>query len=398
LNVFANTGTDCDAYQVMITPLNGGTLTTSLFTIPAGSNTPLNINWNAGINLISATEFCFQVMIMDECGQTECIDTVCYRFEPCKIICEVEASIKPKPCKKFHGKVIIPFTLNYNITQIGNVSCLSGYKILSITPTFGTVTPSGFSLSSMTGSINGFWNTNMSSLAAGTQCFTIVWQNKCDGSTCETKVCFDYKKCPGIIWWHDLQVISKECTKKNEMSISFLVTKYDSNSTSCENFEYIILPSKGMFSEIEITPVRDNTFEYHAIWTVDKSFVDKNYYFELIERNACTGEVDSNMAYAFEPIIDCDHITATDEEQVTKAYSIYPNPSSDKVNINFHQSDYYMINVMDARGVIVQQFELDGLKNQTYLFDLNNLSKGSYIIQIIGTQSQHSEIIQLIDK
>jgi hypothetical protein len=81
--------------------------------------------------------------------------------------------------------------------------------------------------------------------------------------------------------------------------------------------------------------------------------------------------------------------------------SVYPNPASDHVNINFEPDetlDYIpltMIRIQDLTGrVFYQEMVFDPNQQISKVYDVKNLPKGLYIIQVIsGNQSKSTKLI-----
>ncbi|MDD3875606.1 MAG: T9SS type A sorting domain-containing protein [Bacteroidales bacterium] len=72
--------------------------------------------------------------------------------------------------------------------------------------------------------------------------------------------------------------------------------------------------------------------------------------------------------------------------------SLYPNPASDIVNLNFtlNAAARTFVKVYDIRGALVANFELNDVKkgNNDFSFDCSGFNKGSYIVQLVSGQQR----------
>lgn len=80
----------------------------------------------------------------------------------------------------------------------------------------------------------------------------------------------------------------------------------------------------------------------------------------------------------------------TDINSISKNNVIYisPNPSNDKVNIEFIDENNYTVNVLDLNGRMLLNTNNHGLKNQT--IDISMFSSGIYTIQVIDENKNFS--------
>ncbi len=75
-------------------------------------------------------------------------------------------------------------------------------------------------------------------------------------------------------------------------------------------------------------------------------------------------------------------VTASGETEVEEnGASIYPNPSRGRVQLNLGKSTRSEIQVMNARGAVVERRNASGAQNLS--FDLNKYGKGLYLVKII---------------
>jgi aminopeptidase N len=70
-----------------------------------------------------------------------------------------------------------------------------------------------------------------------------------------------------------------------------------------------------------------------------------------------------------------------EENNVPLAFSIFPNPATDKINIDCQDKQCLNLSVYNIVGELVLQRELDGNTNEV---DIRSLAKGVYIIKVSG--------------
>jgi tetratricopeptide (TPR) repeat protein len=68
----------------------------------------------------------------------------------------------------------------------------------------------------------------------------------------------------------------------------------------------------------------------------------------------------------------------------TVDYLIYPNPSSGKFKVSFRNDEVTLIKIFDLNGVLKTEFSVN--KTQEKLIDVTHLSKGNYIVMLLGNQ------------
>lgn len=77
------------------------------------------------------------------------------------------------------------------------------------------------------------------------------------------------------------------------------------------------------------------------------------------------------------------------EEATLNGVSVYPNPSTGLININFENNDDYTIEVTNIIGEIIL---LDKVNSNTNI-DLSNFDKGTYLIKVSNSKSSKTERI-----
>lgn len=79
-----------------------------------------------------------------------------------------------------------------------------------------------------------------------------------------------------------------------------------------------------------------------------------------------------------------------DEVTLTNAISVYPNPTAEKVTVQIdHQNELFSYKVFDINGVLLQQAELTA---QTTTLNVEDLSKGAYILKILKNEKEYQSL------
>lgn len=94
--------------------------------------------------------------------------------------------------------------------------------------------------------------------------------------------------------------------------------------------------------------------------------------------------------YIYNRILDSDEIMALmdydacgpasiEESDIGSLADIYPNPVTDRLNIEFHQEGAYLIKLIDARGKTCFSGHANGIRNIIYT---GRLAEGIYLLQV----------------
>ena len=161
------------------------------------------------------------------------------------------------------------------------------------------------------------------------------------------------------------------------------------NWDSYEGFEYTQLKLWRVTDAtgwIELTTIPANLFSYTDLSIINEPGLD--YLIEIEPADLCTSEKAqdynssrSNKARGeFNPNGDGN---VGVEQYALELIEIYPNPTSDELNILLNSSVSHGVigAIMDAQGKRIRQFVL---KNGLTTVNVNNLEKGMYFIQIPG--------------
>ena len=75
------------------------------------------------------------------------------------------------------------------------------------------------------------------------------------------------------------------------------------------------------------------------------------------------------------------------EETVLSGVSVYPNPSTGSININFENNDNYTIEVTNIIGEIILVKNV----NSNAIIDLTNFEKGTYLVKVFNSELSKTE-------
>lgn len=86
--------------------------------------------------------------------------------------------------------------------------------------------------------------------------------------------------------------------------------------------------------------------------------------------------------------------SAKDLSKLENEFTVFPNPASDVVNLQLSlskQAQTATVRLFDISGKMLQQFQYDNVQKDRYQYRVNNLSSGTYFLQVIteegaGTQ------------
>ncbi|MEI6766017.1 MAG: FISUMP domain-containing protein [Bacteroidota bacterium] len=111
------------------------------------------------------------------------------------------------------------------------------------------------------------------------------------------------------------------------------------------------------------TPFDDNNIWRRNLgW--DKATFNRNYYVKT---------------YGFSVRCICDFASNIENNNFQKEFKIFPNPASDRININYTVTENVKMQIYNIVGAVVIQSELIGGSNE---IDISSLSKGIYIIRL----------------
>ena len=111
---------------------------------------------------------------------------------------------------------------------------------------------------------------------------------------------------------------------------------------------------------------------------VDFPTQDSRYMVEAVDSNGCA-EKEDIWVYV-------DSCNTSVNELFNNQLKIYPNPTSDKVNIELPKGIVVNINLTDLKGRVIHQ-----RKNvlKYHIFNTKDLAKGTYLIKIESTEGEY---------
>ncbi|MEZ4921861.1 MAG: M4 family metallopeptidase [Crocinitomicaceae bacterium] len=74
------------------------------------------------------------------------------------------------------------------------------------------------------------------------------------------------------------------------------------------------------------------------------------------------------------------------------AFSMYPNPAQDETTLQFNYEGAKTINVYASNGQLLKS--IDGVTGSKYVLDVSYLAKGSYFINVVGSESKTTVLIK----
>lgn len=132
-----------------------------------------------------------------------------------------------------------------------------------------------------------------------------------------------------------------------------------------------------------------NEYSYNIIMNSNNEFnvINQPAYVSDYPISIFSLPVIRDTAYFYEEII-CDNTVGIFESKVIQGVSIYPNPSTGKLNIEFGNINIqdYLINIYDLNGYRVYSNSVIAA-NHNALISINNLDSGIYIFELISNEN-----------
>lgn len=83
-------------------------------------------------------------------------------------------------------------------------------------------------------------------------------------------------------------------------------------------------------------------------------------------------------------------ITSNEEAEANFQFNVFPNPTTDVLNVSFDLNDATVLNVMDINGRIVMSKNINGVENMVNV-PVSNLASGTYFISISNKDVTHTK-------
>ncbi|HMR89514.1 MAG TPA: T9SS type A sorting domain-containing protein, partial [Saprospiraceae bacterium] len=128
----------------------------------------------------------------------------------------------------------------------------------------------------------------------------------------------------------------------------------------------------------------------HYKWFLNDQFIgetEQNYWVP-VENGTYKAEIEYREYTTFSLEKDI-YISSTEESKNHSSFEIFPNPTSNFINLDFSQSANGVVKIIDLTGQIVYRRMVKEANN--IQIDLDGLSKGIYIINIQTEQNQISK-------
>lgn len=405
LNIGFNAfGTPCESYNLAVNT-SFGTVVMNNTSLTPGSHT-ISGTWYTGLTNYAGGQNCFEILLTNTCDKTTCLTTSCELFKGCgnqTEPCKASYDIEKVDCKiDRNGHVLYYFDLTVDFNDFGE-RCRD-YEIV-ITPPSGTITTSTVTtnLTAGTHTISGYWNTNLTYYNEPATCFNVQVINKCDKSVCESKVCFKTpscgtkpEPCKG-----EIKMEKIECIEGYSPTASYkfaLVLDFIPFGKDCERYDITISTPSGNVVSLSSTTIVSGMNTITGIWDTGlASFNSQEVCFTVTITNAC------DFTSCAQPVCfkvkDCKGLASGTKDlfEMSQQLMTYPNPVLNQLNVQFPVSDKYDVSIINARGQVVRHYALSAEKETSYLFDVNNLSYGVYLIKCIGEKGTYSKTLLIGD-
>lgn len=115
-----------------------------------------------------------------------------------------------------------------------------------------------------------------------------------------------------------------------------------------------------------------------------------NYVIEVVDENGCSLESD---------VVTVENMVGTNESELGKKVTVFPNPTNGSVfvKLNLPQSAWVDIHIIDVNGKEVLPVSSEIMNPNSFQFDMNNLSAGVYLIQILIDEELVTKRVVLFD-
>lgn len=81
--------------------------------------------------------------------------------------------------------------------------------------------------------------------------------------------------------------------------------------------------------------------------------------------------------------------SAKDLSKLDSEFVVFPNPATDAVNLQLNlskQAQTATVRLFDLSGKLIRQFNYDNVQKETFQYNVNNLSSGTYFLQVITAE------------
>lgn len=315
--------------------------------------------------------------------------------------CEVDYTVREMRCEVLdNGEVAYNMSMVLNFAHFGE-EC-ENYEVV-VTAPFGTMTGSPVLATAGSNALLLQWNTGMSYYPGGVVCFDVQIKNLCDSSICTKKVCVETTKCgevvtptpcEGGIVVQDVGCKSSHTSNANyyfEMNVDVVPF-----GEQCDEYTISIATPSGSVTFLSSTTLYSGSNTITGMWDTGlTSFASQEVCFTVTITNGCHQFSSCETEVCFE-VPDCrgtiNGVKSMNPEDLEK-FSLFPNPTKDKVNIQFPVKGRYEVAIINMRGERLKQYTLGAEAFTSYSFDIHELPEGVYLIQCSGESYSQTKTV-----
>lgn len=123
------------------------------------------------------------------------------------------------------------------------------------------------------------------------------------------------------------------------------------------------------------------TYPYHYTWEKTDNEKLNSYKITVQDNNECTATIYINVE------------GVSNVEELELASGLYPNPTSDLVNVPLPQEQEVTIMLINTEGRLLYQKQING-NAATYQLSLATCMPGKYFVQVVGSQTKTYSVIK----
>lgn len=334
-----------------------------------------------GLNTVTATftdippindTACFTIVLNNK--NTECDTTICQPLPDCEEKdCNIKVEFKSSDCLGYDGVGNPIYQLCFNVNWSG-----ANGSTLTVNSPGGTLSPTSFTVNNGTNLVC-FNYTDIppfSSIFNGYfSVFDAMTQKVCR-DTFKTQI----KPCPKDTCHIEVLGLCAHCKEKIQGNQTYSLEITIDNTLGGPANVSLMNIIGGTFGSPSPNPVPSGISTI-AIPFTDTGARDSIICFRVLlslKDKLCWADVCIYLP-------DCDKLSTASFDPSLSYFVLYPNPSSDMVNIDYNMSGSHSnrIDIVDAMGKIVQTHSLSSNLDQTKL-DISSLAKGVYSVRFMS--------------
>lgn len=140
----------------------------------------------------------------------------------------------------------------------------------------------------------------------------------------------------------------------------------------------------GQAGSVPATIVDGTSASHTFTWTIPASTNKSNLKVVAIVIDNSTGVVVNALE------VTPAGITSNEEATTSFEFNVYPNPTTDVLNVSFDMNDATVLNVMDINGRTIMSKDIKGMDNMVSV-PVSNLASGTYFISISNKDVTHTK-------